>query len=679
MKSILQRDYKDCGVTCLEYIIEFYRGHVPIEKLREDTFTNQSGTTAYHLVETLKKYQFDSYGEKSDIDHLGEIPLPAILHFVLSNGMQHFVVLTKVNENHVIIMDPNSGKRTILKKELKSIWDGVVLVAIPRYFIPRIPKQKNIFLHLFEILKKEKKFILKIVFLSILVSILTIFSSLYIKIGMEYITFLSWNEMMPIVVTFAFFTIFKIVFTFQKENLKIYLKQNIDVTYLYSFMSHFLKIPLQKFETFQEGDILTRIDEAQEMKNLFISTCITFFMEGTLALFSIIFLFLIDYHLTIVIVICMLFYVVFGLISSKFYYHIVIKIMESTKNWNHSIIENIKMFPTMKHLNNTKEMIEDMESVLCEHISVETKETRKAFLIEFVRENCLEILFFVIVTYGIYLIGNQTITIYDFLVFQSLYLYFVSPLKELTNIGPKFYYMKGVITKLSEWINLKEEELITQVPIPVPTIEVKNITYSYNDIIEIISNLSFKIKAKEHVFLEGSSGCGKSTLCKILHKEIADYMGTITFQGKDLEDYSLSEIRASVMYLSQKEHLKSGTIEENILLGSEKNKKFDLVCEACEIEDIVANKPLRYESFINDSTLSGGEKQRILLARTLLKEGSIYILDECLSEVEEKLEIKIIKEIRKFLKGKTLIYISHRDHHDLFERSIHFENKKHLS
>ena len=152
-------------------------------------------------------------------------------------------------------------------------------------------------------------------------------------------------------------------------------------------------------------------------------------------------------------------------------------------------------------------------------------------MIEFVRENCLEILFFVIVTYGIYLIGNQTITIYDFLVFQSLYLYFVSPLKELTNIGPKFYYMKGVITKLSEWINLKEEELITQVPIPVPTIEVKNITYSYNDIIEIISNLSFKIKAKEHVFLEGSSGCGKSTLCKILHKEIADYMGTITFQG----------------------------------------------------------------------------------------------------------------------------------------------------
>ena len=123
------------------------------------------------------------------------------------------------------------------------------------------------------------------------------------------------------------------------------------------------------------------------------------------------------------------------------------------------------------------------------------------------------------------------------------------------------------------------------------------------------------------------------------------------------------------MYLSQQERLFTGTIKENILFGSSE-EDFVKVCQICNLESMVSKRPLRYESKIEPSMVSGGERQRILLARTLLKKASFYLLDECLSEVDEDQEVEIIKKIRKYLKGKTLLYISHKNHEELFERSL---------
>ena len=170
--------------------------------------------------------------------------------------------------------------------------------------------------------------------------------------------------------------------------------------------------------------------------------------------------------------------------------------------------------------------------------------------------------------------------------------------------------------------------------------------------------------------MQGPSGCGKSTICKILHGEINDYKGEVLLDGKNLKDYSLADIRSSILYLSQKENIFMGSIRENILFGSKEDERFSKVCKICRLEEVVANKPLRYETCIQDYNVSGGEKQRIVLARILLKEASFYLLDECLSEVDEDLEVAIIKDVRKYLKGKNILYISHKNHQDLFERSI---------
>ena len=144
MKKIRQWDAKDCGVTCLSYLIQYYGGFVPMEKLREDTFTTHNGTNAYFLVQTLKKYGFDAVGNKVSLEELEKCMFPAIGHFRLKNGLEHFMIIQKVHKKEILLMDPAVGKRKMSLETFKEQWDGIVLEAIPQGMILKMPKEKSV-------------------------------------------------------------------------------------------------------------------------------------------------------------------------------------------------------------------------------------------------------------------------------------------------------------------------------------------------------------------------------------------------------------------------------------------------------------------------------------------------------------------------------------------------------
>ena len=159
----------------------------------------------------------------------------------------------------------------------------------------------------------------------------------------------------------------------------------------------------------------------------------------------------------------------------------------------------------------------------------------------------------------------------------------------------------------------------------------------------------------------------------IIHKELLPQIGEVFIGGINIKDIDISTIRDNILYVSQKEELFTGTIKDNILMNRDiSNEDFLNICKICEVEDIVKKKNLRYDSLIENGAinLSGGEMQRIILARGLLKKVNIIILDEALSEVDKKLESKIIKNIRNYFKDKTIIYISHKNQKRLFENVI---------
>ena len=143
MEIIKQRDLKDCGACSLLSIIKHYKGYVPLEKIRLDTYTTKDGTTAYHLINAAKKYGFDSYGAKIDSDTLfnQNILMPCIAHLNLKNGITHFVVLYKISKNKLLVMDPGKGKVTMTKTEFLDVWTNIILFFHPREKILKYTKE----------------------------------------------------------------------------------------------------------------------------------------------------------------------------------------------------------------------------------------------------------------------------------------------------------------------------------------------------------------------------------------------------------------------------------------------------------------------------------------------------------------------------------------------------------
>ena len=309
---------------------------------------------------------------------------------------------------------------------------------------------------------------------------------------------------------------------------------------------------------------------------------------------------------------------------------------------------------------------------LSEYEWLSLKENVSLTKISCIKNFGLEIILFALLTYGLYLLSQNELSLINFVTFQSMYMYLMGPLKEVIEVLPKYAYLKGILTKISEYYALEEEDLTKPIVKMVnKKIVIQNLTFAYTPLKENLTNVSLTIESGEHVFLKGPSGSGKSTLCKLLTQEINGYTGNILIGEQNILDYNLASIRANIVYLGQNEELMKTSIKENILYGTHVlNENYHTVCQICHIEDIVSKKGLRHESLVTEINLSGGEKQRILLARTLLKNGEIYLLDEALSEVEKALEKEIILAVRKYLTGKTLIYISHHDEAKLFERVV---------
>lgn len=677
MIEIKQRDLSDCGSCCISYLIQYYKGYVPLESIRDDTHTNINGTTAYDIVNTLRNYHFDAYGMKSTYDNLKTSPLPCIIHVVLPNGYHHFILITSFKKDKVNIYDPEKGKYSLTKEELLKIWDNIIIIAIPLSKIPILPKEKNIFSILFHYLKSEYKLIIFLLLINIILSLMTVLGSFYLKIGLQDIHVLEWRDYIHfLAIPFGIFYVLKYLLDYLKELLKTYISKNIEITFLSSFIKHILHIPINKIETYTTGETITRIEEAEQIKSLLVDIAVTLLLELCLSMVSLIILYQLNQSLFKILIFGMLIYLGIGIISSHYIYHIVLEEIQNEKEWKDTLLEQIHLIPTMKHLNQTEYASHLFLSSLCKRVRIHLSHQKVISFIEPFKNSFLEILFFLLATYGLYLIQKGELTLIDFITFQSLYAYLIQPLKEMIDIIPKYNYLKGIFSKISEYIHIPEESLQDSPnKITNYAITINHLTYSYPYQKNVLDDLSMSIDSMSHVFIKGASGRGKSTLCKILMKDLTAYEGNILIGDWNIKDYSLKEIRSQICYLSQNEFILHASIKENILLGRDiSSNDFLAICKICHIDEIVDGKLLRYDSTVNDQTLSGGEKERIILARTLLSKAHIFLLDECLSEVDEELERDIIKNMHSYLKDKTVIYISHRNCYDLFKKVVSFEN-----
>ena len=279
------------------------------------------------------------------------------------------------------------------------------------------------------------------------------------------------------------------------------------------------------------------------------------------------------------------------------------------------------------------------------------------------------------------LIMTNHLTIGNYMTITMLSNYLIYPIRNIINLTEEYHYVKNSITRANNLFEVEDENIYDDKKLEINgNIKITNLKYTFNNKNYILKNINLFIKDKDRVILLGPSGSGKSTILKILYKYLEVDRKTVYINGYDINDYSLIDIRKNITYISQNEIIYNDTIRNNIILDREVSEIDYLnICHLLHIDDIVKDNILGYDYILEENAinLSGGQRQKIILARSLLKRSNIIMIDEGFSQIDIETEREILQNIFRYFYNKTFIVISHRTENlDLYNRIIKIKGGK---
>ncbi|MBQ2873289.1 MAG: peptidase domain-containing ABC transporter [Bacilli bacterium] len=678
---VLQDGVKECGAACLLSIIRYYGGNVSLERLLELTKTDKEGTNFYNLQEAANEIGLVSKGYKlDDINKLIDLEKPFISQIVINN-YTHFVVVYKIKNNKVTIMDPAKGMLKLNLDEFNNIWTGYILILEPYKKLPIYNENNYIISILKEVLLNNKKIIINLFSLTLIVTLFTCIYSYYFKVIIDNI--INTDKLNLLIITIIFLIIFslKVFIEYLRNNLLLYLNQKLDLSIITKTTDKIISLPYSYYKNKTTGEMISRINDLFYIKNVISKIIVTIFLDIMLSLVTMIILFNINKSMSLYLIIITIIYLLVFLIFKPIIKNMTNIAQEDNSKINSLLVESISSYETIKGLNLEKNFQNKINKLYLNSINNNLNFTKLNNIEELFKDLFEGIILLFIIYLGGSLIMDKSITIGSLVTFNSLVYYFLTPIRNSFEFYKEFYYVKNSIKRINNILNYKYEKLDKSTNLNIEgNIVIKNLDFSYNNKIKTIDNISLEINNKDKILMLGPSGSGKSTLLKILYKYYDIKRDRVYLNNYDINDYSLKDIRENITYISQNELLYNDTIRNNIILNRNvTEEEFIRVCNMVYVTDIVKDNILSYNYQLeeNGTNLSGGQRQRIILARSLLKKSKIILIDEGLNEIDINLERKILKNIFSYYKDKTIIIISHRlDNTDLYNKVLNIESGK---
>ena len=670
---VLQEGNKDCGVCCLLSIIRYYNGNISLNKLMEMTKTTKNGTTFYNLSEAASKIGMASKAYYvDDFNNISVYSCPFISQ-VIRNGYTHFVVVYKISKDKLLIMDPALGSLYMSREKFLNIWTGYIMMFEKVKILPNYKDEKYINKLLYGLILNNKKIIVNCLLLTLMFCFLTIGSSVYLKVMIDKV--LNQDKYLLIVISLIFFIVilFRSLTNLFRNQMLSYFNMKVDISLFLNSFKRILLLPYNYYKNKTTGEIISRVNDLSYIKQIISQLLTTVFLDIVLLLFSLVCLYFINSKMFVISFFIAILYVIIIFIYPRF---IKTKIYESqaeVAKVNSYLVESISGLETIKGLRCEKMVNDRLESYY-------TKAQATIFDYNIISNGVLflkDLIFYVgvlLINYvGCVDIMNGNFTVGSLLTFNTILGYFLNPLQNFIDLADDYVYVRGVFKRANGLYEVKLDDLESKNGLRVEgDISFNNLDFSFNGKDQILKSIKIEFKAKEKILLLGNSGSGKSTLLKIMYKYYDVSRGMVLVNGIDINDFSISDIRDDIIYVSQNETLYTGSIKDNILLNRDIDyKDFLDMCCYLEVDNIIKDNLLGYDFLLeeNGANISGGERQRIILARALFKKGNIILIDEGLSQMDIDLERRVLKRIFSIFKDKMIIVVSHRfNNMDLYDK-----------
>ena len=677
--TVIQDGIKECGSACLLSIIRYYGGNMAISRLLELTNTSKEGTNFYDLMLaaneiglSAKAYYVD------DMPKLYPLNKPFISQ-VINGNYKHFVVVYKMHNRIITIMDPAKGMVKMTAKAFRDIWTGYILILEPYKKLPIYEDNKFISKVIGEIIINNKQLIMNITSLTIMTILFTCIYTYYFKIIID--NYLLTDKLSILVITVIFIIILtvKVVLEYLRNNLLLYLNQKIDLSIITTTINKIIYLPYSYYKNKTTGEMIARINDLLYLKNTITKIITTILLDLLLSLGVLIILFSLNKEMTLLLLIITIIYFLIFIVYKSPIQKMTNDIQVNSAKVNSLLTESLNSYQTIKGLNLENNFINKINKSYLRMISSNFNLNKLVNNENLIKDLFEGIITLFIIYLGITYVMDKSLSLGSLITYNTLLLYNLTPIRNVLDFYKEYYYVRSSIRRIDNLMEFKYDKLDKSSTIPFSNdIHLKKLSFSYNHQDVILKNITLDIKGGNKVLILGNSGSGKSTLLKLLYRYYNPERNKIFIGNYDLLDYQLSDIRKAIAYLSQNEFLYTDTIKNNIILDRKiTDTDFLNVCKLTEVSDIVKDNPLGYDMPLEENgvNISGGQRQRIILARALLKESKIILIDEGLNEVDINLERRILKRIFQYYRNRTFIVVSHRlDNMDLFDQVINLDS-----
>ncbi|MEF3107851.1 peptidase domain-containing ABC transporter [Raoultella sp. WB_B2P2-3] len=662
---IIQSESTECGNACLSMICGFYGKDIDLFNFRNIYGSSSQGTTLNALATIAQKAGLKTRALSLDIEEIGELRLPCVLHWSLN----HFVVLVAVKGKRFIINDPALGRRVVHHKEISENFSGIALEAWPDSgFIQEKQRSRLKLRELMHNIVGLKSALTKILMLSIVIETVNLLLPMGTQVVTDHvITAHDENLLLVICVGLMFFTIFKTWVSMLRAWVSLKLNTLTDVQWKTSFFDHLIGLPLAFFEKRQLGDIQSRFASLDTIRSTFTNSIVSGIIDSIMTIGLLVMLSLYGGWLVWVVLGFTVCYAAMRAITYKFYRAINEELIVKRARSGSHFMESLYGIATIKSLNLKNRRSQHWLNTNIDVSNAGLKQTRFDMLFGGINTFINSADQVVILWLGAQMVMENTMTIGMFMAFNAYRGQFAQRAAALIDLTMQLKMLSLHNERISEIVYSEPE-----VESPVRKIfaddigvslEVQNLAYQYDRLSKpVFSNVNISVAAGESVALIGASGIGKTTLLKVMSGLLTPERGDIFIGGFDINKIGINNFRSSIACVLQEDRLFSGSIADNISgFDDEVDQALIVDCAMkCNIHEEILRMPMGYETIIGElgAGISGGQKQRLLIARALYQKPKILFMDEATSHLDINNEKMVNAAIESL--NITRIIIAHR-------------------
>jgi ATP-binding cassette subfamily B protein RaxB len=661
---VLQTEAAECGLACLAMIAAHHGFATDLPTLRQRFSLSLKGVTAADLVRMAGQLQLTTRALRAEMEHLPELAMPCILHWDLN----HFVVLTEVRRGVAVIHDPARGLRRMPLAEVSKHFTGIVLELAPQAdFRPHSERQNVSLRQLLGRVTGLKRSLLQIFALALALEAFMLLSPFYLQWVVDSVLVSADRDLLVTLgIGFALLVLLQVGAGAIRSWAVLHLSSTLNLQWLGNVFAHLMRLPVAWFEKRHAGDVLSRFGAIQKIQQTLTTSFIEAVLDGLLVVLTLVMMWVYSGLLTAIALTSVAGY---ALLRAAFYRAqrdaTEETIIFEARRSSH-FLESLRGVQSIKLFNRQEERQARHMNLVVDAMNAGITTRKLDLMFDVLRKLLFGLERVAIVWVGALIVLDRSFSVGMLFAFIAYKEQFATRLSGLIDKMVELRMLKLQGERLADIVLAEPEREMgagQAAPETPLGLELRDVSFAYSDNEPpVLRHLHLAIEPGESVAIVGPSGCGKTTLLKLMLGIHTPLGGEIRIGGVPLRQFGMRQWRDIIGTVMQDDQLFAGSIVDNISFFDAEfdRERIEHCARIAAVHDEILAMPMGYQTLIGDmgASISGGQKQRLLLARALYKQPRFLFLDEATSALDVDREREVNHAIRQL--PLTRIIVAHR-------------------